>query len=465
MTSCCMFRAFQISGIKKRSADVGVISSSVSVISKDSGIVATQNNVSIDNNEKGSFPTLDNVNSASSYTGYLLLVGTILLLSLTLTCALMMSTKIDYYIAIDDTGSKFRFTEYCLELLMNSIHQYELLQLKFTNVIRVPDNYTDSFNGILTSSTYLSFTDNTNELAKRLNIIPIDNCSLAHDIFINALNNSDTLTFNKAVLDWRNCQFSFFVLCIHNLFLLNLDHNAQSVNLGRDTLQSMECVVAMFLINTQYMYNVQEFIDVLSNSSYVYNMHLSHNKCSHYFKSVISNDTLYPKGLSNTIDSEFICLMSHDPFHANDEFCMNYYFQLSAYVKSVFSIYFDDKITDSKRHMTLITLVWLAVIAICVVSCIEFANKFKQVLIDVKQFAQTVENKSQEISKNKKQKEGLLNQMLPKSVADKLRTGKSVEAECFDMVSIYFSDIIGFNDVALNRSPLEIVDFLNSIYG
>ena len=31
--------------------------------------------------------------------------------------------------------------------------------------------------------------------------------------------------------------------------------------------------------------------------------------------------------------------------------------------------------------------------------------------------------------------------------------------------STYFSDIIGFNDVALSAAPIQIVNLLNSIYG
>lgn len=73
--------------------------------------------------------------------------------------------------------------------------------------------------------------------------------------------------------------------------------------------------------------------------------------------------------------------------------------------------------------------------------------------------------KFMQIIHEKEQSEILLHQMLPASVADRLIAGQPVEAETFEEVTIYFSDIVGFNDVALSASPIQIVNLLNSVYG
>lgn len=73
--------------------------------------------------------------------------------------------------------------------------------------------------------------------------------------------------------------------------------------------------------------------------------------------------------------------------------------------------------------------------------------------------------KYQQIIDERLQSEELLFQMLPISVAKKLIDGVTVEPETFDEVTLYFSDIVGFNDAALSVSPIQIVNFLNSIYG
>lgn len=39
-----------------------------------------------------------------------------------------------------------------------------------------------------------------------------------------------------------------------------------------------------------------------------------------------------------------------------------------------------------------------------------------------------------------------------------------VPAECYEAATVYFSDIVGFTEIAAECTPLEVVTFLNSIY-
>jgi class 3 adenylate cyclase len=54
--------------------------------------------------------------------------------------------------------------------------------------------------------------------------------------------------------------------------------------------------------------------------------------------------------------------------------------------------------------------------------------------------------------------------MLPSYVIKALNRGERVMPQEFDSVTIFFSDIIGFTEIAANVQPLHIVKLLNQLY-
>ncbi|XP_034249065.1 receptor-type guanylate cyclase gcy-3 isoform X2 [Thrips palmi] len=82
----------------------------------------------------------------------------------------------------------------------------------------------------------------------------------------------------------------------------------------------------------------------------------------------------------------------------------------------------------------------------------------------IQMFAAHLALKARELKREKRKSDMLLFQMLPPSVAQQLKQTQQVPAEYYEAVTVYFSDIVGFTEIAAISTPLQVVTFLNSIY-
>nr|XP_029733821.1 uncharacterized protein LOC109405405 isoform X1 [Aedes albopictus]XP_029733822.1 uncharacterized protein LOC109405405 isoform X1 [Aedes albopictus]XP_029733823.1 uncharacterized protein LOC109405405 isoform X1 [Aedes albopictus] len=82
----------------------------------------------------------------------------------------------------------------------------------------------------------------------------------------------------------------------------------------------------------------------------------------------------------------------------------------------------------------------------------------------IQMYAVNLAQKAKELKREKRKSDSLLFQMLPPTVATQLKQAQTVPAEYYSAVTIFFSDIVGFTEIAAECTPLEVVSFLNAIY-
>ncbi|TDH04805.1 hypothetical protein EPR50_G00136700 [Perca flavescens] len=75
-----------------------------------------------------------------------------------------------------------------------------------------------------------------------------------------------------------------------------------------------------------------------------------------------------------------------------------------------------------------------------------------------------IRERTEELEVERQKTDILVAQMLPKSVAQALKTGKPVKPEHFSEITLYFSDIVGFTTISALSDPIEVVDLLNDLY-
>uniref|UniRef100_A0A915JK97 Guanylate cyclase domain-containing protein n=1 Tax=Romanomermis culicivorax TaxID=13658 RepID=A0A915JK97_ROMCU len=76
----------------------------------------------------------------------------------------------------------------------------------------------------------------------------------------------------------------------------------------------------------------------------------------------------------------------------------------------------------------------------------------------------TIADRTRQLTEETKKADILLYKFLPKPVADRLKSGCSVDPEAYDSVTILFSDVADFDSIAAKSSPLQLCSLLNDIY-
>jgi class 3 adenylate cyclase len=85
------------------------------------------------------------------------------------------------------------------------------------------------------------------------------------------------------------------------------------------------------------------------------------------------------------------------------------------------------------------------------------------VVLIIRDFLRRLDAASRELEEEKERSDGLLLNVLPPSIADRLKAGEQTIADRLEEVTIVFTDLVGFTPMAQDRPADEIVDLLGEV--
>lgn len=99
--------------------------------------------------------------------------------------------------------------------------------------------------------------------------------------------------------------------------------------------------------------------------------------------------------------------------------------------------------------------------------CLVFrpaTRKIRQTLDSLKQSLQETQQTAIQLAIEQQKSENLLLNILPQSIAQRLKQEPQAIADGFSDVTVLFADIVGFTQLSIRISPEELVSLLNSIF-
>ncbi|KAL4226122.1 hypothetical protein ACF0H5_014109 [Mactra antiquata] len=123
-----------------------------------------------------------------------------------------------------------------------------------------------------------------------------------------------------------------------------------------------------------------------------------------------------------------------------------------------------EEVEEVLRQVVTKVVIYASMVVVVIAMCPVIMFSSEALASDIQRYTQTLVEKTKELNLEKHKTDTLLYQMVPKSIAERLKNSSAVESEFFRSVTIFFSGISGFSQVCTECSPIELVKILNSLY-
>ncbi|EDV22186.1 uncharacterized protein TRIADDRAFT_29434 [Trichoplax adhaerens] len=182
------------------------------------------------------------------------------------------------------------------------------------------------------------------------------------------------------------------------------------------------------------------------------------------------NETVSNASINQRLQSLRSIITENIPHKPSIEQANDWFAYMSAYINQLkiiqdrTALYIQSQSTKisevAAQNFILSLILLMSVLFICPVLIFLTVKLTKS----IQTYAVNLATKTKKLKREKIKTDALLCEMLPKSIAERLKRGQDIVAEKYDNVTIYFSDIVGFEQICHQCSAMDIVDMLNNIY-
>ncbi|XP_060077247.1 adenylate cyclase type 2-like [Ylistrum balloti] len=149
-----------------------------------------------------------------------------------------------------------------------------------------------------------------------------------------------------------------------------------------------------------------------------------------------------------------------DSWDANMTFYQDVIRQVQLAIATEIDAIMETNAGKSVRNITVFSFMFGAFLLICPLVVFGVYSLTSQ----IQKYSISIATRTRALKQEKICTDTLLYQMLPKSVAERLKRSEEVLAETFQHATLFFGDIVGFTQISSSSSPLQVVNMLNKLF-